>query len=196
MTESSIESTFSAERRARTDDLDQLIAAHQELAREAEARKQRADATGAALMTTAITLGAVVIAAAQTISDPTGVSKPAAYVALVSLVLSLVFAGAARAGILRKVPLGENPELPLWRVERRSLAQLDCMACKVLQRDVDFDSADIKETILRVWQAKVEVGRRSVRFKNRLLVFGGACFGVAVTALVVLGFSILGQAWD
>jgi hypothetical protein len=180
------------------DVLDSLIAVHQELMKRGDARRQHADATGATLMTTAVALGAALVATANALEDAAQIPETAAYVALGGLVATLVFGAAARASVLQKL---RRTTSPLWDTETiliaelRDLAETAGYAYERGPEDPDrvlaaLGKREIKAKSLLLWRTTSEIRDRTVRFKNDLLFCGGLSLAVALGALVVIGVSI------
>jgi hypothetical protein len=181
------------------DELDVLIAVHQELIKLADARRQHADATGATLMTTAVALGAALVATANALTDAEKIPEWAAYVALGGLVATLLLGGAARAGVLQRLSRATGP---LWSQERQLVLELRTLAeeaSSASERDhrrapqdaASLDARYIKREALRLWCTTAEIRDRTVDFKNRILLWSGLSLAVALAALVAIGVSIL-----
>src|SRR3954471_14521852 len=103
---------------ARLDEVDSLIAVHEELLRQAYTRRQRTDGTAGTLMTTAVALGAALVAAAKALNDPGPIAGPLGYIALGGLVGALVLGGASLATVVAKaLPTGRSTLGPLGESE-------------------------------------------------------------------------------
>jgi hypothetical protein len=172
--------------------LDEFGAVLEAIIKHGETRRQDADATASALMTTAVALGAATIAAANALNDVQRIPEVLAWIVLAGLVGALLSGGAARAGILQRL----NPRTgPLWARERCLIRNLRTLAEAVIHRvddtgrdaaeagDAKLDVMRIKETALDLSCAISEIHDLTVRFKNDLLIAGGISLTIALIAL-------------
>ncbi len=178
-----------------------LIAVHQELSRRADLRRQRADAAGATLMTTASSLSAALIAGASLIDDVDQVPQWAVYLTLGELLVALLLGGASRAGRSRRLFPITTRGTRAWsgRTGGTQRTPKDCR--QRLSQDRQSDPEELapsyaaSQLVLRLWSVRADIGDVSVELKYRLLALGGASLAIAIAALVVIGVSVLSGVW-
>jgi hypothetical protein len=180
---------------ATDDPLDTLIAVYAELAKQADARRQRLDAVGASLMATAVALGAALVAVAGALEHADRIPEAGAYVALLFLVATVVLAGLSRASVLQRFNRGEPRTLSLWRQEDESISALGTMASTIGTDAPQPSTQRVKEETLRLWHTKVAIGERSMRFKNVLMLWSAFALAFALAALIFIAVSILADSY-
>jgi hypothetical protein len=175
--------------------LTSLIAVNEELAKQADGRRQRLDGVGTSLMATAVALGAALVTAAGALNKPDRIPELGAYVALVFLVATVVLAGLSRASVLQRLNRSDPTTLSLWKQEDASLLAIATLASAIGTDAPQPTEREVKEETLLLWQTKVAIGVRSMRYKNVLMLWSALTLAVALTALAYIGVAVLSDSY-
>jgi hypothetical protein len=153
-------------------------------------------------MTTAVALGAAIVAVSRAIQEPAAVPEWCVYVAFVSLVVTFLLGGATRVHWL-VVAVGDrgqivflNDEYKDARGKLHRMAKSPCKpeAAAVAETEVAEEAGVVAKTeVLRLWRSRAERDRIVTLSKWSILKWSGTSLFVAISALVVIGVDVLGQ---
>jgi len=191
-----------AESEDATEELDSLIAVEEALTASNEARGTAADHSSTTLMTTALSLGVALVAGSSALKG-TKVPVPElpVWVSCVGLVIAFLFGGALRAGrmaIRLAALLGHADARRLKILKQNQAAVLDelrAMAVLPCAEGVARGPVAAKRLRLELCHDRAEIAYIYANAKWRLLRCGGGALVVTLLCLVVIGRSVLRDAW-